>query len=413
VGILLVVMAYSVAFFGVAWPDRVVKARLFKWLMRGPFTASVTLAAVTIVRRTGEALGYSYNAVVPITMVATILIFEYIITLFSRMGERVLFYGNDRKELEMLRRLEDQLVTSNDLTQFMETVLAAIIDRLQARGAYVIALSPSGSELVVTMGKTRFDNVNSEVTIPQDVVFNHSKNGATFDYFQWGSDTILPLVNGTEEHPDLLGLLGVAGWISATIDPEQIRSLEVLAQRASLALRDRRVQQQIFTSLENLSPKVNLVQRLRAAGRYDAENLLSNEVGGVEEDMVVWVREALTHYWGGPKLTNSPLLRFKVVQAALQQHDGNQANALRAILRLGIEQVRPEGERRFTAEWILYNILEMKFVEGRKVREIALRLAMSEADLYRKQRVAIEAVSKAIADMETQARQESGVEVQN
>jgi hypothetical protein len=32
---------------------------------------------------------------------------------------------------------------------------------------------------------------------------------------------------------------------------------------------------------------------------------------------------------------------------------------------------------------------------------------MSEADLYRKQRVAIEAVAKAIIDMEQQARQET------
>jgi hypothetical protein len=48
----------------------------------------------------------------------------------------------------------------------------------------------------------------------------------------------------------------------------------------------------------------------------------------------------------------------------------------------------------------------MKFMEGRKVREVALRLAMSEADLYRKQRVAIEAVANAIVDMETQAREE-------
>ena len=75
-------------------------------------------------------------------------------------------------------------------------------------------------------------------------------------------------------------------------------------------------------------------------------------------------------------------------------------------MKQGIERVRPEGERRFTGEWILYNILEMKFMEGRKVREIALRLAMSEADLYRKQRVAIEAVANAIVEMETQAREE-------
>jgi hypothetical protein len=34
------------------------------------------------------------------------------------------------------------------------------------------------------------------------------------------------------------------------------------------------------------------------------------------------------------------------------------------------------------------------------VREIARRLAMSESDLYRKQRVAIEAVARTLAEME-------------
>jgi hypothetical protein len=68
--------------------------------------------------------------------------------------------------------------------------------------------------------------------------------------------------------------------------------------------------------------------------------------------------------------------------------------------------VKPEGERRFTTEWILYNILEMKFIEGRKVRDVANRLAMSEADLYRKQRVAVEAVARAMIDMESQAQAE-------
>lgn len=55
------------------------------------------------------------------------------------------------------------------------------------------------------------------------------------------------------------------------------------------------------------------------------------------------------------------------------------------------------------AEWLLFNILELKFVQGQRVREIALRLAVSESDLYRKQRVAIEAVAATLADMEHQA----------
>ena len=128
------------------------------------------------------------------------------------------------------------------------------------------------------------------------------------------------------------------------------------------------------------------------------------DIPGPEEDISQWVKEALTHYWGGPKLTESPLLQFNIVRAALEEHEGNYTNALRAILRQAIEKVRPEGERRFTGEWILYNILEMKFLEGRKVREIATRLSMSEADLYRKQKVAIEAVADAILEMEVQSQ---------
>ena len=79
--------------------------------------------------------------------------------------------------------------------------------------------------------------------------------------------------------------------------------------------------------------------------------------------------------------------------------------ALRGILKTAIDNIKPEGERRFTAEWILYNILELKFLEGRKVREVANRLAMSEADLYRKQRIALEAVSKTIVSMELSERE--------
>jgi len=121
-----------------------------------------------------------------------------------------------------------------------------------------------------------------------------------------------------------------------------------------------------------------------------------------EADLANFVKEALTHYWGGPRLSQSPLMQLQIVQQAFNEHNDNPSNALRSILRKAVDSIRPEGERRFTAEWILYNILELKFIEGRKVREVAARLAMSEADLYRKQRVAIEEVARIIIDMEQQ-----------
>jgi hypothetical protein len=93
-------------------------------------------------------------------------------------------------------------------------------------------------------------------------------------------------------------------------------------------------------------------------------------------------------------------MKLRIIKNFMDNYEGNTSNALRALLRQAVDQVKPEGDRKFTSEWILYNILEMKFIEGRKVREVAGRLAISEADLYRKQRVAVEAVAHAIIAME-------------
>jgi ribosomal protein S7 len=207
-----------------------------------------------------------------------------------------------------------------------------------------------------------------------------------------------------ESQPALLGLMGAVRRPDQVILAEQRQALKLLIKRASMALQDRRLQKSVFRSLEDLRPQVDMFQRLRAVSRYNSKTSLLEETLPPESDMAEWVRDALTHYWGGPKLTQNPLLNLQIVQQALDEHNDNSANALRSILRQAMDNVRPEGERRFTGEWILFNILEMKFVEGRKVREVATRLAMSEADLYRKQRVAIETVARVILEMEHQTQ---------
>jgi hypothetical protein len=47
----------------------------------------------------------------------------------------------------------------------------------------------------------------------------------------------------------------------------------------------------------------------------------------------------------------------------------------------------------------------MRFIRGEKVKDVGLKLAMSEADLYRKQRVAIEAVADTLMEMERAQRE--------
>jgi len=404
VAVLVIVMAYAVAFFGVSWPDRVVKSRLFKWLLRGPVTASLALTTMTLVRRAGEFLGGEpYSGFVPLAVVVTVLLFEHAVTLFSPLWERFLFYGRDREELQLLQNIEERLLTRGDLQQFLETVLAAVRDHLQSPCAFVAALD--GDELtlnVVAGNRSMLENENLDEALK---VVHLNGQGKRHEY-TWGNFWILPLHKQTEngdrdEIPPLLGLLGIARKADRPMDRDQRDALWLLADRAVLALEDRLLQQRVFHSLENLQPQIDLLQRMRAAGRYDSKATLLAEPLPKESDLADWVKDALAHYWGGPKLSNSPLMRLRVVQTLVGEHEGNAANALRALLRKAVDQVKPDGDRRFTSEWILYNILEMKFIEGRKVREVAGRLAMSEADLYRKQRVAVEAVARAILDMET------------
>lgn len=401
VSALLVLMAYAVAFFGVPWPDRVVKRRLLKWLMRGPVTASTILAIVTILRRTGERFGIDLSAVILTTTVALILIFEHLITLVAPIWERLLFSGKDRQEMQLLQTLDERLLTASDMHQFLEAVLAAVCDRLQVSKAFIAALGPQGLEKMVKIGgEIGLEKDDMSATLLEAV----SQNSFDQSMFSLGEYWLIPLYDPEEVSGDLLGLMGVEHQLDQTLDEEQAEALELLSQRVALALRDRRRQQQAFSSLEELTPQMDMLQRLRAAARYDgAEMLASTSSNTSQGDITTWVKDALTHFWGGPKLTQNPLLRLRLVEQAVSEGEENPTNALRAILRKAIDRVRPDGERRFTAEWILYNILEMKFLEGRKVREIAVRLAMSEADLYRKQRVAIEAVAEAILEMEQNA----------
>jgi hypothetical protein len=399
---LIVIMAYAVAFFGVSWPDRVIKRRLTKWVLRGPVTASSVLALTTITRRAGEP----YSLFAPVVMAGVFLLMQYFITMFSPIWERWFLLGESKDSLILLQNLEERLFTLEDLRQFLESVLAAICDRLQTKKAFAAALTPTGLDFLVTVGgKVDFEGEELAQRI-QGTQPSGGKLGA-YDLFSWGSYWIIPIFNSLSPE-DLLGLIGVE-VPEKTLYEEEREAFRILLERVQLALEDRIIQQSVFSSIEEITPQMDRIQQLRAAARYDGTTILTadnQEVMLDEGTLTEWVRDALSDYWGGPDLSESPLLQLEVVQNSLDEHDGVSVKAVRAILREAIEKIRPEGTRRFTLDWVLYNILEMKFLKGQKVRDVAKRLAMSEANLYRKQKIAIEVVAKTILEMEKQAREE-------
>lgn len=417
VAVMLVVLAYSVAYFGVLAPDRVVKRRMILFLLRGPIVAWLILGVIFAGRRFEQVLGVSSEMVTLFAVVAVILLMQLLITVATPYLEYVIF-REDRHEVSWLRTLDERLLTSTDMRQFMENVLTAICDLLRTPTAFLAMLSAEGPRLEVVCGPLEPDGIRWTVEEWQTMTGSAPENGRQGaeralrqeeGFFVWDGYWLVPL--HTQADDGVTGVLGLAARSpNVDLSEDERVGFDVLVHQAEIALEDWHLQQQVFGALQLLIPEIDTIQRQRGSVRYQGSPALE----GFEEALIEGpefpglVKDALSHYWGGPKLSDSPLLQLRVVERALPDHDGNPIKALRAVLAQGIERLRPDGERKMTAaEWLLYNILELKFIQGRRVRDVAMRLAMSESDLYRKQRVAIEEVAHHIAEMERQAQHQS------
>jgi len=394
----LIAMTYSVSFYGLPWPDRVIKSRLFRWVMRGPITASLTLGAVILISRLGEQISIDVSAVVILFMVAIIVLFEYFVTLFAPIWERLFFYGKDKKELEKIRVLEDRLLTTNDVRQFLELTLASLCDRLQITKAGIVVSPIISKDLDIFTRE--FDQ---KIVEDKDALFTFIRNELPSEKIYIKSDdmVIFPITSQITQSEEIIGAIVVDEEFLQKIDHDKSIALKRIISRVSLALNDRQQQEDLVSSLDLLAPRVSIIQNLLAKTRRDQTHLINGHYEDLEfRDLEKWVKDALTHMWGGPKISRNPLVQLSVVQERIKNNNETPINAVRNILREAINSLKPEGERQFTNEWILYNLLDLKFIEGWKVRDIARKLALSEADLYRKQRIAISAVSRNIINIE-------------
>ena len=407
VSIMFAFMTYYIAYFGAASPDRVVRVRLFKFMARVPLAATLALIVYVVVGSLGTALGLPGDTVTAIAVVATIILVEWALHVFKRPLER-LFQLTDEPEVRRIQQLSERVLTTRDMRQFLESVLAATCEVLRTPTAFLAAITSEGANLEAVVGPFGESAENWQSQWRQLAKTANIENGSSAaletsgSFIIWEGYWIRPLHRNDDSL--LLGILGI-GARSDEPDLTEIESaaFERLAEQAKNALEDRLLQHEVFAAVEGLLPQVTALQRRRSAATFGGAPALtatdSDLVHDPDFNTMVW--DALSHYWGGPKLTESPLLHLQVVQEAADEQGGNQAKGLRQVLDRAVEQQKPEGERSMTtAEWILYNILELKFIQGQRVRDVARRLAMSESDLYRKQRIAIENVARTISTME-------------
>ncbi len=403
IGVLLmiVLMAYSVAYFGALTPDRVIKHSLIHYLLRGPFVGAVVIFTMLAVPKVQQILGLPRDTVLIFAVVGVVVLLQLAINLFKPFIDRII-YRQDREEIAWIQTLDRRLLTTGDLHSFLENTLAALCDLLQVRTGFVAVLAGGQHRLEAHCGeRTRVDGFleSRDLTSVAMSIGNREEG----NHFALGNEFwLVPLHSQSSDM--LLGVMGVEalGPEPDLSDSEQ-EVASHLIRRAQEALEDRYLQESVFDTLRRIVPDIERLQRWRGATRYAGappmQVIADSPVYAPEFQQ--WVKDALSHYWGGPKLTESPLLGLRIVRSSLQDQGGPPTHALRSVLHEAIERLRPEGERRMTTtDWILYNILEFKFIRGLRVRDVANRLAMSESDLYRKQRVAITEVARVLTDLE-------------
>jgi hypothetical protein len=409
IAFMTVVLAYSVAFYGALTPDRVVKRSLVNYLLRGPLVGICLLALMLVIPRVENILGLPRDTVLVFAVVVGIVLLQVLISAAAPFID-LLIYRRDSAEITWIRELDTRLLTTTDLSQLLESILAAFCDLLRANTGFVVTKRDGMAQLQAACGSRlaamRFIR---EYDLEDMAKLLSGENGAEQAkcvaelFIEHDGYWLLPLWAGSREQ--ILGILG----IRTTLDQLELTEREdeialTLIDQAALALEDWQLQRGIFTLLWELTPEIESIQQWQSRPRYVGSPMLEP----LEHSPVrapgfpKAVKEALSHYWGGPGLTESPLLRMKIVRQYAQESGQVPTKALRSVLYKAIEALKPpEGQQTLTTkEWILYNILEMKFIRGLRITQIATRLSVSESDLYRKQRAAIDAVAKVLASME-------------
>lgn len=415
---MLAFMAYPLSFFGEQKPDRVVRLELLQFMLRGPLTGMVLVAVLQTFSRVEQVLGLDAQAFMTFVAVGAVFAMQWAVTIAMPIFENRLIYTQDQQQARLFQEFSQRLLTRADADQLLEATLAAVCDQLRVPTAFVASLFyPSGPRLEQFVGLADDDLQAAEVELntdfSNDVVPENIKR-LDEDLFQWRNFWLVPLRYSFEDNEgQLLGVMGI--WARADepgFSEDEDRMLQALVVRAADVLTDVRLQAEIFGTIEGMLP--DQIDRTRSTdvspfGQVVPVKANQSTPPAMQHQSIVsspdfpdMVRDALRYYWGGSKLNESELLQLKVVDKAATENDGNRVNALRQVLDTAIQRLRPEGKQNFTrTDWILYNILDLRFIQGRKVRDTARRLTMSHSDFYRKQRTAIAEVARIIKELES------------
>jgi hypothetical protein len=319
-----------------------------------------------------------------------------------------LVYTQDHGEIDYLRTLPRSTFTQADLRSLLENTLVVICGALRVETGFVAAPDEDGEYTVKSLVGSRravrrfLGEHQLSDLIPRLDAMPAAERGSVpppESFLNVSGFYLYPL---RDPAGGFLGALGINLSVE-TLTADTRRLVGAISHQIEMALSTVQMQQRLFDTLRDMGPEMQSLQQLSTR----LEQATPASLDTIQTDVALHpeffqiVKDTLTHYWGGPKLSDSPLLELRTVRRIITDQGGSPTRALQAVLRQAIENLRPDAQLDPSAqEWVLYNILELRFLQGRRIRDTAKRLALSESDLYRKQRIAVEEVARQLALME-------------
>ena len=413
--LMLFFLSYPLYFFGSDIPDRLVKKQLLDFLLRGPATGLIALAVMNFTAQATRILGLPGEAFTPPAVVGAVLLWQWFVSLALPYLELVFIYRDeDDAQISKLQSLSERVLTQGDLTQLVAATTASICDHLRIDTAFLVRTDNGEHDFLCTIGALGFNEEelanDDEFTAALADLAADSVNGG---HTVWNDYALIPLLSNraatSESSAVVVAVLGLLAPDVQLLD--ELRSPDGVVrsylERVETSLEDMTLQVEIYGLLEGLLPQFQMTRSRAGQLEYRQTRVNDKRFSTLadRDEVFEQVRAALRHYWGGSGITQSNLINLRIVQSRMKRDQDTAINALRKVLEDCIAALKPAGDRKMASpEWTLYNILQLRFLERRKVRDVARRLSMSEADLYRKQRVAILAVTDLILQRESDDR---------
>ena len=386
--------------YAVAKYDALIEGRV----MRPDFVYSLLSTAVvtTFFLIFTSALYLHYHLPFAIIILVTVLViishslYDGIRSFLDR-----LFYGRRYQALRAnLRVLAQEAGTYRELPDQLQAILAALCHFLGTpQGLIAIkegeTLSVKAALPLKLRGRTLKPLPAQEVTPLTSQMADELL----------GMALLVPLHRGGEE----VGALLLGERETGAYSPEELDMLDDLSLQIGTIIQERRLQEEDIQQIEALVNDFR--DRERELQRRLQALLIQREPAEIE--FVALVEDGLRRLFDYSYLGEHRLAHLSMVERELQSREApithlDRGKALKEVLLQALDKLRPPGSQPHppTLEWHPFLVLHDAYVLGEPNREIMSKLYISEGTFNRTRRRAIQALAKALLEMEQGAKQE-------